>query len=247
MKDRKLSFPNWLLNSQLLGVNLGSSRAWRRCDSLRRKRFRACLASERLSLHENVRAKEGGKETTGDPSHSPLRFITSRSPLPWENRGAWGGGCFRAVSERDRAKNGSRSIFRPAKTKNPFSRSYFVRKQTETLATQEIKVCIVLFCVAFCLWGYLKISAVCPKSNIRGIREALSTGSYKHPLSNIHWCARSRWSVSQEAPTKEAWAWQTNERSWRSKPSEKYGFTTFFLFLVFSFLNSDGLWHSQKL
>ena len=41
-----------------------------------------------LSLGENVRAKEGGKETTGDPSHSPLRFITSRSPLPWENRGA---------------------------------------------------------------------------------------------------------------------------------------------------------------
>ena len=126
MKDRKLSFPNWLLNSQLLGADLGSSCAWRRCDSLCRKRFRSCLAPGRLSLSlgENVRAKEGGKETTGDPSHSPLRFITSRSPLPWENRGAWGGGCFQV----DRAKSGSRSIFRTAKTKNPIPRSYFAPK-----------------------------------------------------------------------------------------------------------------------
>jgi len=40
-----------------------------------------------LSLDENVRAKEGGKETTSEtsPSHSPLRCITSRSPLPCEN------------------------------------------------------------------------------------------------------------------------------------------------------------------
>ena len=31
-----------------------------------------------LSLDENVRAKEGGKETGRDvPSHGPLRFITS--------------------------------------------------------------------------------------------------------------------------------------------------------------------------
>ena len=30
-----------------------------------------------LSLNENVRAKEGGKET--NPSHGPLRFITSHS------------------------------------------------------------------------------------------------------------------------------------------------------------------------
>ena len=39
-----------------------------------------------LFLDENVRAREGGKETTGFacrlcPSHGPLRFITSRSPL----------------------------------------------------------------------------------------------------------------------------------------------------------------------
>ena len=43
-----------------------------------------CLVPRRLSLDENVRAKEGGKETTGFacrlyPSHGPLRFITSRS------------------------------------------------------------------------------------------------------------------------------------------------------------------------
>ena len=43
-----------------------------------------CLVPRRLSLDENVRAKEGGKETTGFacrlyPSHGPLRFITSHS------------------------------------------------------------------------------------------------------------------------------------------------------------------------
>ena len=27
------------------------------------------------------------------PSHGPLRFIPSRSPLPREKRSAWGGGC----------------------------------------------------------------------------------------------------------------------------------------------------------
>ena len=37
-----------------------------------------------LSLDENMRAKEGGKDTTGFacrlyPSHGPLRFITSHS------------------------------------------------------------------------------------------------------------------------------------------------------------------------
>ena len=64
-----------------------------------------CLAPRRLSLDENMRAKEGGKETTGEtvrracrlyPSHGPLRFITSRSPLPCtlpcEKQSAWGGG-----------------------------------------------------------------------------------------------------------------------------------------------------------
>ena len=29
------------------------------------------------------------------PSHGPLRFITSRSPLPREKRSPWGGGCLR--------------------------------------------------------------------------------------------------------------------------------------------------------
>ena len=43
-----------------------------------------CLIPRRLSFDENVRAKEGRKETTGFacrlcPSHSPLRFITSHS------------------------------------------------------------------------------------------------------------------------------------------------------------------------
>ena len=46
--------------------------------------FRPFLVPRRLSFDENVRAKEGGKET-----------IVSRSPLPCEKRSAWGGGCFR--------------------------------------------------------------------------------------------------------------------------------------------------------
>ena len=43
-----------------------------------------CLVPRRLSLNENVRAKEGRTETTGfarrlHPSHGPLRFFTSHS------------------------------------------------------------------------------------------------------------------------------------------------------------------------
>ena len=44
--------------------------------------YQACLVPRRLSFDENVRAKEGGKETTARclyPSHGPLRFITSHS------------------------------------------------------------------------------------------------------------------------------------------------------------------------
>ena len=42
--------------------------------------FEHCLVPRRLSFHENVRAKEGGKKTTRlYPSHGPLRFITSHS------------------------------------------------------------------------------------------------------------------------------------------------------------------------
>ena len=63
-------------------------------------RSRACLVPRRLSLDENVRAKEGGKETTGEwrlyPSHGHLRFITSHSrfALASSKRSAWGGGWF---------------------------------------------------------------------------------------------------------------------------------------------------------
>ena len=44
-------------------------------------RQNVCLVPRRLSFEENVRAKEGGKETTFRlyPSHGPLRFITSHS------------------------------------------------------------------------------------------------------------------------------------------------------------------------
>ena len=61
-----------------------------------------CLVPRRLS--ENVRAKEGGKETTGETSlrlpSVPFPWslavhhqsLVSRSPLPCEKRSAWGGG-----------------------------------------------------------------------------------------------------------------------------------------------------------
>ena len=67
-----------------------------------------CLVPRRLSLDENVRAKEGGKETTGEtcfacslyPSHGPLRCITSHSRFALAStmqktkrlRGGWGVG-----------------------------------------------------------------------------------------------------------------------------------------------------------
>ena len=63
-------------------------------------RSRACLVPRRLSLDENVRAKEGGKETTSEwrryPSHGHLRFITSHSrfALASSKRSTWGGGWF---------------------------------------------------------------------------------------------------------------------------------------------------------
>ena len=60
-----------------------------------------CLVPRRLSFDENVRAKEGGKETTG-PSHAPLRFITSNSfrarLCHARKRSAWGGGRCATIS-----------------------------------------------------------------------------------------------------------------------------------------------------
>ena len=52
-------------------------------------RYIPCLVPRRLSLDENLRKKEGGKEKTGEtcfasplyPSHGPLHFVTSHSRL----------------------------------------------------------------------------------------------------------------------------------------------------------------------
>ena len=57
------------------------------CYIFLRESDKYCLVPRRLSVDENVRAKEGGKETTGEtcfacrlyPSHGPLWFITSHS------------------------------------------------------------------------------------------------------------------------------------------------------------------------
>ena len=53
-----------------------------------------CLVPRLLSLDENVRAKEGGKETT--PAVCTLPMVPCGSspvaPLPWEKQSAWGGG-----------------------------------------------------------------------------------------------------------------------------------------------------------
>ena len=63
-----------------------------------------CLVPRRLSFDENVHAKEGGKETTGETSHRLLsvpfpwslaihhQSLAFRTRLPCENRSAWGGG-----------------------------------------------------------------------------------------------------------------------------------------------------------
>ena len=50
------------------------------------------LVPRRLSLDENVRAKEGGKETTSVPLPWSLTVRVSRSPLRCEKRSTWGGG-----------------------------------------------------------------------------------------------------------------------------------------------------------
>ena len=59
-------------------------------DELRRTRD--CLVPRRLSFDENVRAKEGGKETTAVPFPWSLavhhQSLVSRSPLPCEKRSA---------------------------------------------------------------------------------------------------------------------------------------------------------------
>ena len=51
------------------------------------------LPRTQTSLSRWKCARKGRRE--GDPSHGPLRFITSRSPLPCEKRSAWGGGWLR--------------------------------------------------------------------------------------------------------------------------------------------------------
>ena len=40
-----------------------------------------------------IKPSGSGNEDGLYPSHGPLRFLTSRSPLPCEKRSAWGGGC----------------------------------------------------------------------------------------------------------------------------------------------------------
>ena len=56
-----------------------------------------------------------------------------------------------AVSRSTARKVALVPFFARPKPKIPFLGLTLLRNQTETLATQEIKVCIVLFCVAFCL------------------------------------------------------------------------------------------------
>ena len=148
MKDRKLSFPNWLLNSQLLGVDLGSSCARRRCDSLCRKRFRSCLAPGRLSLSMKMCAqrKAGRRQRTTLPivpcgSSPVVRLYLGKTEAPKEA----------AVSRSTARKVALVPFFARPKPKIPFLGLTLLRNQTETLSTQEIKVCILLFCVAFCL------------------------------------------------------------------------------------------------
>ena len=127
MKDRKLSFPNWLLNSQLLGVDLGSSCAWRRCDSLCRKRFRSCLAPRRLSLSLSVKMcaqrKAGRRQRVTLPivpcgSSPVVRLYLGKTEAPKEA----------AVSRSTARKVALVPFFARPKTKNPVPSSYFAPK-----------------------------------------------------------------------------------------------------------------------
>ena len=127
MKDRKLSFPNWLLNSQLLGVDLGSSCAWRRCDSLCRKRFRSCLAPGRLSLSLSMKMcaqrKAGRRQRTTlsivPCGSSPVvRLYLGKTEAPEEE----------AVSRSTARKVALVPFFARPKTKNPVPPSYFAPK-----------------------------------------------------------------------------------------------------------------------
>ena len=56
-----------------------------------------------------------------------------------------------AVSRSTARKVALVPFFARPKPKIPFLGLTLLRNQTETLSTQEIKVCILLFCVAFCL------------------------------------------------------------------------------------------------
>ena len=77
-----------------------------------------------LSLGENVRAKEGGKETTGDPSHSPcgsspvVRLYLGKTEAPEEE----------AVSRSTARKVALVPFFARPKTKKPVPWSYFAPK-----------------------------------------------------------------------------------------------------------------------
>ena len=65
-----------------------------------------------------------------------------------------------AVSRSTARKVALVPFFARPKPKIPFLGLTLLRNQTETLSTQEIKVCIVLFCVAFCLGGYFRKTGV---------------------------------------------------------------------------------------
>ena len=66
-----------------------------------------------LSLNENLRVKEDGKETTGIctlpmvPCGSSLVTGVSRSPLPREKRSTWGGGWRRVLDTLKELHNSS--------------------------------------------------------------------------------------------------------------------------------------------
>ena len=128
MKDRKLSFPNWLLNSQLLGVDLGSSCARRRCDSLCRKRFRSCLAPGRLSLSMKMCAqrKAGRRQRTTLPivpcgSSPVVRLYLGKTEAPEKE----------AVSRSTARKVALVPFFARPKTKNPVSSSLLLCSETK--------------------------------------------------------------------------------------------------------------------
>ena len=97
---------DWKMRLKKRPEMLNLAHAWTFCRGVELirppERSEACLVPRRLSFDENLRAKEGGKETRLPSVPFPWSLavhhqsLVSRLPLPCEKRSAWGGGWLEA-------------------------------------------------------------------------------------------------------------------------------------------------------